>query len=129
MDIFDYFKKIQNSMIETINRNVLQNYKKPSCEISQGKNHITIKFDLPGMNKEEILLNITHDYLEIRAEKKGKRIKKTKSGYKQEEKYVGYRRVIPLPPGVISDNASAKFTRGKIVIKIPRVKSKKVKIR
>jgi len=125
MDIFDYFKKIQDSMVDTlsgsfskINKSVSQKYKKPSCEISQGKDYLSIKVDLPEMVKRDVMLNITHDYLEVLAEKKSKR-----KGYK------GYRRVISIPPGLVIDRAKAKFGRNKLTVKIPKLKTGKISVK
>lgn len=129
MDIFDYFKKkIQDPTFEKINK-LVQNYKLPSCEISQGKDNITVKANLPGMSKKDILLKITHNYLEINAEKSGKKVKKHKGSYKEEKKYMGYRRVVQLPPGLITDNVDAKFQNNKLIVKIPKVKIGKIKIK
>lgn len=132
MDIFDYFKKIENSFSKSfkeINKSLSPKYKKPSCEISQSKDNVTIKADLPGVTKKNITLKITHDYLDVSAEKSRKEIKKSKGFYKEEKKYFGYKRVIPLPPGLITDKTSAKFKGSKLIIKIPKVKTGKIKIK
>ncbi len=132
MDIFDYFKKIENSFgksFKEINKTLSAKYKKPSCEISHGKDNLTIKADLPGVDKNNIVLKITHDYLDISAEKSGREIRKRKGFYGEEKKYLGYKRVIPLPPGLITDNADAKFRGNKLIVKIPKVKTGKIKIK
>lgn len=123
MDIIDYFNKIQNSMVKTfnksyekLNKTISKNYKKPSCEISQSKDGIMIRADLLGMVKKDVSLHITHDYLEIFA-KKDKKAKR---------KVMGYRRVVQLPPGLITDKINAKFKNGKLTVKIPKVKIGKV---
>ncbi len=125
MDMFDYFKKIQDSMIKSFNKSISSKYKRPSCEISQGKDSLSIKIDLPGMVKKDVILNITHDYLKILAEKKSR----TKRGYKMEEKYLGFRRIIPLPPGLVTDKTNAKFSKDKLTIKIPKIKIGKIKVK
>ena len=117
MDMFDYFKKIQDSMIKSFNKSISSKYKRPSCEISQGKDSLSIKIDLPGMVKKDVILNITHDYLKILAEKK------------MEEKYLGFRRIIPLPPGLVTDKTNAKFSKDKLTIKIPKIKIGKIKVK
>lgn len=136
MDIIDYFNKIQDSMIKTfnkslsrINKSISQDYKRPSCEISHSKEGITIKINLPGMNKKDVILNITHNYLEILAEKKRIKEKRSRKSYRKEENLVGYRRIIPLPPGLITDDTDAKFNKGKLTIKIPKVKIGKIKVK
>lgn len=118
-----------NKSFEQLSKSISQGYKRPSCEISQSKDYLTIKVKLPGMTKNDILLNITHDYLEIVAEKKGKKVRKTKRAYKREEEYLGYKRIIPLPPGLITDKVDAKFTQGRLTIKIPKVKIGKIKVK
>ena len=118
-----------NKSFSQIGKGISQGYRRPSCEISQSNDYLTIRVELPGMIKKDIVLNITHDYLEIIAEKKGKKVKKTKRTYRKEEKYVGYKRIIPLPPGLITDKTEAKFSGKKLTIKIPKVRVGKIKIR
>lgn len=126
MDILDHFLKIQDSMFKKINKSfsklnkgLSEGYKKPSCEISQGKDSLIIKFGLPGLDKKDIMINITHEILDILGEKKSKR------SYKGER----YRRIIPLPPGLVTDKTKAKFSKGSLIIKIPKVKIGKVRVK
>jgi HSP20 family molecular chaperone IbpA len=126
MDILDHFIRMQDSVLKKLNKSVtklnksfLKKYRKPSCEISQSKDFLNIKFGLPGMVKKDILLDITHEYLDIKSEKKGK-----SKGIS-----MGYRRIIPLPPGLVTDKTNAKFSKEKLNIKIPKVKIGKIKIK
>ena len=73
------------------------------------------------MTKRDVMLNITHNYLEVFAEKKNKRIKR--NGYK------GFRRVISIPPGLVIDKAKAKFGRDKLTVKIPKLKTGKISVK
>ena len=125
MDILDHFIKIQDSMFKKLNKSITKlnksfskNYKKPSCEISQSKDFLNIKFELPEIEKKNIILNVTHEYLEIRSEKSGRG-----------KSFVGYRRIVPIPPGLVADKANAKFSNGNLNIKIPKVKIGKIKIK
>ena len=129
MDIFDHILKIQNSMFKSveksfskINKSISKDYKSPSCEISQNQKELSIKADLLGVEKNNIVLHITHDYLEILAEMKGQ---KTLLG----KDYRGYRRIIPIPPGLVVDKTDAKFRSGKLMIRIPKTKTGKIKIK
>lgn len=135
-DVFDYFKRLQDSMLEgfsksfkQVNKRMSSKYRRPSCEISQGKDSLNIKINLPDMSKKDVILNVTHDYLEILAEKKGRKEKKSRRSYRMEEKYIGFRRVIPLPPGLVTDKARAKFLKGKLVVKIPKIRVGKIKVK
>ena len=114
---------------EQINKGLSSNYKKPGCEISQGKDALIIKLKLPGIDRKEVILNVTPDFIEVLAEKKGRKEIRSKESYSREERFVGYRRVISLPPGLITDKSDAKFSKEKLIIRIPKVKSGKVKIK
>ncbi len=118
-----------NKSFEQISKSISQGYKRPSCEISQSKDYLTVRIELPGITKKDIVLNITHDYLEVSAEKKRKKVKKTKKSYKKVEEHSGYKRIIPLPPGLITDKVDAKFSGGKLTIKIPKVRVGKIKVK
>ena len=132
MDIVDYFNKIQDSMVKSfnksfskLNKSVSSDFKKPSCEISQGRDYFAVKFELPGMIKKDVSLHVTPDYLEVIAEKE----RKIKKNNKKEQSFVSYKRVVSLPPGLITDKINAKFNKEKLMIKIPKIKTGKVKIK
>jgi HSP20 family protein len=101
----------------------------PLTDIEETDKEIIAKFDIPGVDKKDIQLNITENKIEVKVEKKHE-TKVEKKGYiKHERSYSGYFRSIPLPNSVISDKAKATYKEGVLEVTMPKSeKSKKSKI-
>lgn len=106
-------------------------YKKPFSQISQNDKMIEIKIKLPDINKKDILVNVGKDFIEVKAEKRLKKVKKTKKSYRKEESYKGFYRKISLPINADYEKANAKFIKNYLVIKIPKKKKliSKIKVK
>ena len=135
MDPFDFFNKIQkelNRRFDRFDKKFLDDYRKPSCNISQDKNNINIEVDLPGIAKKDIFLHIGKHDVEIRAEKRKTKVHKGKRVYHKEKTYKGYHRVIPIPADILPDKAKAKAKRGGgVIITIPKAKivTRRIRVR
>lgn len=129
MDIFDEFKRMQESIFENINRALSADFKKPMSEISQSAKEITISINLPGINKKDISLEVQRTAVIIKAEVRKKKIKREKKKYSETRSFKGFYRKIPLPGNLDIDSAKATFNKNKLIIKIPKIIIRKVKIR
>ncbi len=82
---------------------------------------------MPGLEKQDIKINLIEDRLEISAETKREEEKKEK-GYVYRERRAGsYYRAISLPSPVDPDNAKASYKNGVLEIKMPKTELKKKK--
>ncbi len=109
-----------NNVFEKFNESVFGNYKRPSINISQNSNLVTINVELHGLDKEDINVKINHNSLDITAEKKKKLIKKDS----EESTYRGYKANIGIPGHVDIDNIKAEFKNNSLKITIPKMKTK-----
>jgi len=132
VDPFEIFSKIQKEIVkqfERFDKNYLDDYRKPSCNISQDAKSIKIDIDLPGITRKNMILHIGKHEVEVRAERRKREIRK---GHKTES-YRGYYRIIPIPGNVLSDKAKARFKGGGgVVITIPKAKiieNKRIRVR
>ena len=132
MDPFDIFNKIQKEITKQFvrfDKSFLDDYRKPSCNISQDAKSIKIDVELPGITRNNMHLHIGKKEVEIKAERKKREIKK---GHKTES-YRGYYKVIPIPSNVLPNKAKARFKRGGgVVLTIPKAKvieKKRIKVR
>jgi HSP20 family protein len=81
--------------------------------------------EMPGLEKQDIKINVTEDMLEISAETKQEE-KKEEKGYIYRERRSGsYYRAISLPSTVDSDNSKATYENGVLEIKMPKTEVKK----
>ena len=81
--------------------------------------------EMPGLEKEDIKINVTEDRLEISAQTKHEE-KKEEKGYVYRERRSGsYYRAISLPSPVDPDNSKAAYKNGVLEIKMPKTEIKK----
>jgi HSP20 family protein len=91
----------------------------PQVDVSQNNNELTIRVDLPGMNKEDVKVDLTDDTVTIQGERKREHEEERGGVYRSERSYGSFFRVIPLPEGSIPDQAKATFKNGVLEIKLP----------
>ena len=102
--------------------------RKPLADIEENDKEVVIKFEIPGVDKRDIQLNITQNKIEVRVERKQEEKIKREGFYRLERSYGGFYRAISLPTEVIPEKAKAKYRDGILEVRIPKVKKKKSKI-
>lgn len=89
-------------------------------DVQETDKDVIITAELPGMDKEDIEVNITAERIEIKAEKKEEKTEE-KEGYKTYGKrYHGFYRSIPLPSMVKADDAKATYKNGVLEVSLPK---------
>ncbi len=87
----------------------------------EGDDHIKVIAMLPGVNKEDIVVNAIGNTLEIRAKRAPLMITESErvvySEISEDEEIY---RTIKLPATVKEDSASAKFENGMLIIELPK---------
>jgi HSP20 family protein len=87
----------------------------------EGDDHIKVIAMLPGVNKEDIVVNAIGNTLEIRAKRSPLMITESErivySEISEDEEIY---RTIKLPATVKEDTASAKFENGMLIIELPK---------
>jgi HSP20 family protein len=103
----------------------------PSVDIFEDKNKVVVKAEIPGVDKEDLDVNVTEDAIVISGEKKKEEKVEEKDYYRYERSYGSFHRSLPLPAGVQSDKAKARFKDGVLEITVPKTpeaKKKEVKV-
>jgi len=92
--------------------------------VIEGDEHVKVVAMLPGVNKEDIVLNAVGDTLEIRAKKAPLMITESErivySEIPEDEELY---RTIKLPATVKEENASAKFENGLLIVTLPKAET------
>jgi HSP20 family protein len=91
----------------------------PDVEVFQKNNELTIRADLPGLNRDEVSVEVTDDAVTIHGERKRERDEEREGYYRSERSYGSFYRVIPLPEGAMTDQAKASFRDGVLEITLP----------
>lgn len=98
----------------------------PLTDLEETDREVIAKFELPGVDKKDIQLNITENKIEVKVEKKKESEEKKKCYYRVERRYAGFYRAIPLPEGVHPEKAKAKYEDGILKVTMPKAETKKV---
>jgi HSP20 family protein len=103
----------------------------PPADLIETIDKIVITAELPGLNANDIELNINGNLLTIKGEKKRLKEEKEENHYFGDRFYGSFRRTFQLSADVDEDKAAAIFNKGVLKISLPKVataKSKKIKI-
>jgi HSP20 family protein len=91
----------------------------PPLEVFQRDNELVVRAELPGMKKEDINVNVTDEGIAISGERKQEQEEERGGMYRSERSYGSFFRLVPLPPGVMADQAKASFKDGVLEITMP----------
>jgi HSP20 family protein len=91
----------------------------PQVEVFERDDKLVVRADLPGMTRDEVNIDVAHEALVIRGERKTEREENAQGYYRSERSYGNFYRRIPLPEGVNVDDATADFRNGVLEISIP----------
>mgnify|MGYP000831235429 CR=1 FL=1 len=98
----------------------LQNME-PKIEVSENKNNVMVTAELPGVNENDIDLEIsTNGYLTISGEKRHENTDTANGGYFSEIFYGHVSRTIPLPWDLDYAKAAAEYDNGILTVSIPK---------
>jgi len=91
----------------------------PRVDVSQHKGELIIRADLPGVDKDEVKINMTEDTVKIHGERHRAQEEERDGVYRSERSYGAFYRSVALPPGTASDQAKASFKDGVLEIRMP----------
>jgi HSP20 family protein len=101
----------------------------PEIEVLERDNKLIVRVDLPGLKRENVKIQTTHDELTIEGERKIEEEKKEEGFYRTERTYGKFVRSIPLPEYVKAEEAVAAFKNGVLEIEMPAIPIPEVKKR
>jgi len=101
----------------------------PDLEIFERDNKFIVRVDLPGMEKEDVKIEVTHDELTIAGERKAEKEEKKEGYYRSERSYGKFYRRVAVPEHVKAENAVATFKNGVLEIEMPAIPVPEVKTR
>lgn len=133
MDPYDTdFAKVNqyfNSLLEShLNSSALKNFNYLRTDIQDSKDKIVLKFDLAGVEKENIKLSIdANKVLTLEGEKKESKEDKSKDFVKKEIFYGSFKKAIQLPENIDENKLQTKFENGILTVTIPKTEVKKPK--
>ena len=93
---------------------------KPSVNIAETENAYNISIEIPGVEKDDVRLQIEDGTLIIEGEKRHEKDEKDKNYHRIERHYGSFRRLISLPNDTDESKIDAKFKNGVLTISVAR---------
>lgn len=91
----------------------------PQIEMFEREGQLHIRADLPGLNKDDVQIDLEDDAVILRGERREEHREEREGRYRTEVSYGSFYREIPLPNNVDAENASANFRDGVLEITMP----------
>ncbi len=91
----------------------------PRVDVSQHKGELIIRADLPGVDKDDVKINVAEDTVTIHGERHRAQEEERDGFYRSERSYGAFYRSVALPPGTASEQAKASFKDGVLEIRMP----------
>jgi HSP20 family protein len=91
----------------------------PNIDVFQRESELVIRADLPGLNKDDVKIDVTDDTLTIQGERRREHEEERGGVYRSERSYGSFHRIVPLPEGTITEQAKASFRDGVLEITVP----------
>lgn len=93
---------------------------KPSVDIKEDKKSYTITVEVPGVQEDDVKLELQNQNLVVQGEKKNVQENQDETYHSIERSYGAFKRILTLPEDSDQDNIEAEFKNGVLSIFIPR---------
>ena len=102
----------------------------PRVEVRQSGNNLVIHAELPGVNENEVRVEVTDEGLVIEGERKREQESDERGWHRSEISYGQFYRLIPLPENAKLDQARANFRNGvlEVTVPVPEVENRRRQI-
>ena len=103
------------------------NFEAPAVDLYEDKDDIVVKAELPGIDRDNVHVNLTDHTLIIKGEKKQDEEVKEENFYRCERSYGTFVRTLELPQDVQADKVKAAFKNGVLEVRMPKTAESKPK--
>jgi len=97
----------------------------PPIEVSEQDGQFVVCAELPGLQKEDVKVELMPNGLMISGERKRDREERREGFYRSERSYGAFSRTIPIPEEANLEQAKAQFENGILKISLPIPESKR----
>ncbi|MDI6764892.1 MAG: Hsp20/alpha crystallin family protein [Thermodesulfobacteriota bacterium] len=92
----------------------------PSLDVSETKNDLVVKAELPGMDPKDIDISLNEGILTIKGERKQEKEENEQNYHLIERSYGSFTRLVRLPREVKSEKISASYKNGVLKVTLPK---------
>jgi HSP20 family protein len=97
----------------------------PAMDLVETGDELLLKADLPGLDREDVAIEVKDNVLTIAGERKAEHEERTDGYYRVERAFGSFSRSLALPEGVDASKVSASFDRGVLEVRIPKPEERK----
>jgi HSP20 family protein len=97
----------------------------PSLDVSETKDKVVVKAEVPGIDPKAIDISLSSDILTLKGEKKKEREEKDENYHLIERSYGSFSRSVRLPAEVQEDKVKASYKDGVLTITLPKTEKAK----
>jgi len=137
MDIFEEIKRMRREMDKLFDSflaeqskafsHIERGFRMPVSDVRETDDEVIVRFEIPGVNKEDINLEITEDTIKLRAQRKAESRLEKEGYFRAESSYKGFYQMLTLPCKVIPERARAEYKNGVLEVRVPKAEKKKEK--
>lgn len=100
----------------------------PPAEMEETEDAIHLRLEIPGMEPQDLDVQVTRDAVAISGERKSE-VKTEEKGMRRSEfRYGSFRRVIPLPSQVKNTETQAEYKNGVLHLNLPKSEEERTKV-
>jgi HSP20 family protein len=92
----------------------------PALDVSETKDAVMVKAEVPGMESRDIQLSLEDQLLTLKGEKKQEKEEKDEHYYRMERSYGAFVRTVRLPATVDGSKVTATFKNGLLKVTLPK---------
>ncbi|ESA38789.1 heat shock protein hsp20 [Leptolyngbya sp. Heron Island J] len=96
----------------------------PSAEINETETEIHLKLEVPGMEADDLDIEVTDGAVIIKGERQSETKTEEKGGFRSEFHYGKFERRIPMPARIVKDQVVAEYKAGVLSLTIPKSEEK-----
>jgi HSP20 family protein len=92
----------------------------PPMDLTEEENEYVLRADLPGLNEDDIEIEVKDDVLTISGERRYDHENRHEGFYRVERSFGSFSRTLDLPSGIGAEALRADFDRGVLEVHIPK---------
>ena len=100
-----------------------------AAEVFDNDDHVIVRVEAPGLDKDELKIEVQDDMLVISGEKRMARERSEGRWHVNECAYGAFQRVVPLPDSVDSAKADASYKDGVLRVELPKAAERRRRVR
>jgi HSP20 family protein len=90
----------------------------PAIDVVEDDKELTVRAELPGIDPKDLDVTVTGNQLVLSGEKRESTEHNGKDYHHSETRYGSFRRTIPLPEGVDTENVDAQYANGVLTLRL-----------